>query len=91
MSTSERVVKNIVSFQEERQRRKSKQGRIDTTYRACPHCGGKNKGYWDDGEREWFTTTVADPDGLSVSLYVCCDRNRETSCPNWPPSSGDTP
>jgi hypothetical protein len=50
-------------------------------YRACPHCGGKNTGYWIIGvqEVEWFTTIVHEAN--SAALYACSDCNRK-DCPN---------
>jgi hypothetical protein len=75
-----------VNFLRERAGRKPKRGyekMFTTPYRPCPHCGGKNTGCWDDGQRIWFTTTVVDPDGLRSTLYACNDANRTTSCPNW--------
>jgi hypothetical protein len=45
-------------------------------YRPCPHCGGKNTGYWIIGveELEIFTTTQHTSDGFT--LDACCEANR---------------
>ena len=49
-------------------------------YRPCPHCGGKNTGYWIIGveELEVFTTrrVTVTTDGTSVTVDACTDRNR---------------
>jgi hypothetical protein len=49
-------------------------------YRACPHCGGKNTGYWIIGveETEWFTTIVHTADGFT--LDACSEVNRHRCC-----------
>ena len=41
-------------------------------HRACPHCGGKNTGYWITGveEQEWFTTVVRDDKGATLFAFV---------------------
>jgi hypothetical protein len=78
---------DAVNFLRERARRKKKRDyeqMFTTSYRPCPHCGGKNTGCWDDGQVIWFTTRVVDPNRLGSSLYACNDLNRATSCPNWP-------
>ena len=63
-------------------------------YRACPHCGGRNTGWWTIGveESQWFTTvipgaqaealaTIMRPDGTVSSLLACGEDNWR-SCPN---------
>jgi hypothetical protein len=79
---------DTVNFLRERARRKNLKKMYSTSYRPCPHCGGKNTGCWDDGRRIWFTTTVVDPNGWGASLYLCNDANRATSCPHWDVAKG---
>ena len=56
----------------------------DMTYRACPHCHGKNTGYLNSGFGEgWFTTREVERDGGSttITVYACGDQNRQ-HCPH---------
>ena len=59
-------------------------------YRACPHCGGKNTGYWitDIEETEWFTTRIVDREAKTVSLFACGNANR-TKCPHFNKSNSE--
>jgi hypothetical protein len=50
-------------------------------YRPCPHCDGKNTGWWTIGveETQYFTTTIRN--GNRIDLLACCEANWR-KCPD---------